>query len=70
MKIVARLRRRPPDGHPQGFGPEAYLDDTSQGTDPEDARPVAWFRDRSRSFMNGPGQIRYNGPNCPEESDP
>jgi hypothetical protein len=55
MKIVARLRRRPPDGHPQGFGPEAYLNDTSQGTNPEDARPVARIRDRSRSFMNSPG---------------
>jgi hypothetical protein len=35
-------------GQPQGGGPEAYLNGTSQGTAPEDARKDAHIRGRSR----------------------
>ncbi|MCG6980605.1 MAG: hypothetical protein LJE88_04285 [Deltaproteobacteria bacterium] len=35
-------------GRPQGVGPEAYLDGTSQGTSPEDVRKDVHIRDRSR----------------------
>jgi hypothetical protein len=34
-------------GQPQGFGPEAYLDGTSQGPTPEDARKDGHIRGRS-----------------------
>jgi hypothetical protein len=40
---------------PQGVGPEAYLDGTSQGATPEDARKDGHMRGRSRSFMKYPG---------------
>ena len=33
---------------PQGVGPEAYLNGTSQGSTPEDARKDAHIRGRSR----------------------
>jgi hypothetical protein len=42
-------------GHPQGFGPEAYLNGTSQGSTPEDARTDGHIRGRSKSFMKYPG---------------
>ena len=35
-------------GQPQGVGPEAYLNGTSQGATPEDARKDAHIRGRSR----------------------
>jgi hypothetical protein len=35
-------------GQPQGVGPEAYLNGTSQGATPEDARKDAQTRGRSR----------------------
>ena len=35
-------------GRPQGVGPEAYLDGTSQGTSPEDVRKDVHIRGRSR----------------------
>jgi len=34
-------------GQPQGDGPEAYLNGTSQGATPEDAREDAHIRGRS-----------------------
>ena len=38
----------PRAGQPQGVGPEAYLNGTSQGPTPEDAREDGHIRDRSR----------------------
>jgi hypothetical protein len=38
-------------GQPQGVGPEAYLNGTSQGATPEDARKDGDIRGRSRPFM-------------------
>ena len=35
-------------GQPQGVGPEAYLNGTSQGPTPEDARKDGQIRGRSR----------------------
>ena len=35
-------------GQPQGVGPEAYLNGTSQGTTPEDARKDGQIRGRSK----------------------
>ncbi len=35
-------------GQPQGVGPEAYLNGTSQGTTPEDARKDGHIRGRSK----------------------
>ena len=42
-------------GEPQGVGPEAYLNGTSQGTTREDARKGGHIRGRSRPFMKHPG---------------
>jgi len=42
-------------GQPQGVGPEAYLNSTSQGPTPEDARKDGHIRGRSRPFMKYPG---------------
>ena len=42
-------------GQPQGVGPEAYLNGTSQGPTPEDARKDGHIRGRSRRFMKYPG---------------
>ena len=42
-------------GQPQGIGPEAYLNGTSQGPTPEDARKDAHIRGRSKQFMKHPG---------------
>ncbi len=43
-------------GQPQGVGPEPYLNGTSQGPTPEDARKDDHIRGRSRLFMKHPGQ--------------
>jgi len=40
---------------PQGVGPEAYLNGTSQGPTPEDARKGDHICGRSRQFMKHPG---------------
>jgi len=40
---------------PQGVGPEAYLNGTSQGTTPEEAHKDGHIRGRSRSIMKHPG---------------
>jgi len=40
---------------PQGVGAEAYLNGTSQGPTPEDARKHAHIRGRSRPFMKYSG---------------
>jgi len=40
---------------PQGVGSEAYLNGTSQGLTPEDARKDGHIRGRSKSFMKYPG---------------
>jgi len=40
---------------PQGVGSEAYLNGTSQGPAPEDARKGVHIRDRSKQFMKYPG---------------
>ncbi|MEE9532626.1 MAG: hypothetical protein V3W52_16715 [Syntrophobacteria bacterium] len=42
-------------GQPQGVGPEAYLNGTSQGPIPEDARKGTHIRGRSRPFMKYAG---------------
>ena len=42
-------------GQPQGVGSEAYLNSTSQGPIPEDARKDGHSRGRSRQFMEYPG---------------
>jgi hypothetical protein len=42
-------------GQPQGVGPEAYLNGTSQGPMPEDARKDGHIRGRSKRFMKHPG---------------
>ena len=38
-------------GEPQGVGSEAYLNGTSQGPTPEDARKAGHIRARSMLFM-------------------
>jgi hypothetical protein len=40
---------------PQGVGSEAYLNGTSQGPTPEDARKDGHIRGCSKSFMKHPG---------------
>ncbi len=61
---------------PQGFGPEAYLNGTSQGPTPEDARKDDHIRGRSRRFMKYPGllmdffdilMIPFMNSLCPQE---
>ena len=42
-------------GQPQGVGSEAYLNSTSQGPTPEDARKGGDISGRSRQFMKHPG---------------
>jgi hypothetical protein len=42
-------------GQSQGVGSEAYLNGTSQGSTPEDAREDSHIRGRSRLFMKHPG---------------
>jgi hypothetical protein len=42
-------------GQPQGAGPEAYLNGTSQGPVPEDARKDGNIRGRSKRFIKHPG---------------
>jgi hypothetical protein len=42
-------------GQPQGVGSEAYLNGTSQGPTPEDARKDSHIRGRSKRFMKYPG---------------
>ena len=42
-------------GQTQGVEPEAYLNGTSQGATPEDARKGAHICGRSRQFMKYPG---------------
>ena len=42
-------------GQPQGIGSEAYLNSTSQGPIPEDARKDVPIRGRSRRFVKYPG---------------
>jgi hypothetical protein len=42
-------------GQPQGVGPEAYLNGTSQGATPEDTRKDGHIRGRSRPFMKYQG---------------
>ena len=45
-------------GQPQGVGSEAYLNGTSQGSTPEDARNQGHIRGRSKPFMWHPGLER------------
>ncbi len=42
-------------GQPQGVGSEAYLNGTSPGPTPEDARKDGHIRGRSKRFMKHPG---------------
>jgi len=42
-------------GLSQGLEPEAYLNSTSQGSRPEDARKDGHIRGRSSQFMKYPG---------------
>ena len=45
-------------GQPQGVGPEAYLNGTSQGATSEDARKDGHIHGRSKRFMKHPGLVR------------
>jgi len=47
----------PPGNRPavRGIGPEAYLNGTSQGPTPEDARKDGQIRGRSKRFVKYPG---------------
>jgi hypothetical protein len=45
----------PRAGQPQGLESEAYLNSTSQGSRPEDARKDVLIHSRSSRFMNFPG---------------
>jgi hypothetical protein len=47
--------RRETTGQPQGVGSEAYLNGTSQGSTPEDAREDGHIRGRSRRLVKHPG---------------
>jgi hypothetical protein len=42
-------------GQPQGVGSEAYVNSTSQGPTPEDARKDKLILGRSRGFVEYPG---------------
>ena len=42
-------------GQPQEVGPEVYLNSTSQGPTPEDARKDRHIRGRRKRFMEYPG---------------
>ena len=42
-------------GQPQGVGSEAYLNSTSQGPTPEDARKDGQIHGRSRQLVKYPG---------------
>ena len=42
-------------GQPEGIGAEAYLDGTSQGPIPEDARKDGHIRGRSKRIMKHSG---------------
>ncbi|MBT8407546.1 MAG: hypothetical protein KJP05_08820 [Deltaproteobacteria bacterium] len=42
-------------GQPRGLAFEAYLNNTSQGAGPEDARKDAQIRGRSSQLVNYPG---------------
>ena len=42
-------------GQPQDVGPEAYLNGTSQGATPEDARKDGYIHGRSKPVMKHPG---------------
>ena len=44
-------------GQSQGVGSEAYLNGTSQGPTPEDARKDGHIRGRSKRFMKHPGWV-------------
>ena len=44
-------------GQPQGVGPEAYLNGTSQEPTPKDARKDGHIRGRSKLFMKHPGYV-------------
>ena len=44
-----------PPGNRKGVGAEAYLNSTSQGQTPEDARKDGHIRGRSRPFVKFPG---------------
>ncbi|MDH3852694.1 MAG: hypothetical protein OEV09_16720 [Deltaproteobacteria bacterium] len=46
-------------GQPQGVGAEAYLNSTSQGPAPEDARKDTHIRGRSRPFMKYSGYFLF-----------
>ena len=50
-------------GQPQGVGSEAYLNGTSQGSTPEDAREDGHIRGRSRRFMKYPGWVKWKDHN-------
>jgi hypothetical protein len=45
----------PRAGQPQGLESEAYLNSTSQGSRPEDARKDTHIRGRSSPFVKYPG---------------
>jgi hypothetical protein len=47
---------------PQGVGAEAYLNSTSQGPTPEDARKHAHIHGRSRPFMKYAGYTVISEP--------
>ncbi len=53
-----------PTGQPQGVGSEAYLNSTSQGPTPEDARKDAYIRGRSRQRVKYPGYNKRKPPSA------
>jgi hypothetical protein len=56
LKLMSRDREDGcATGQPQGVGSEAYLNGTSQGPTPEDARKDGHIRGRSKRFMKHPG---------------
>ena len=56
-------------GQPQGVESEAYLNGTSQGSTPEDARKDGDIRGRSKSFIKHPGQFPASNQTFGNEQD-
>jgi hypothetical protein len=55
MDVIPGNRRELDPRRPQGIGSEAYLNSTSQGPIPEDARKDGQIHGRSRQFMKYSG---------------
>ncbi|MCG6919121.1 MAG: hypothetical protein LJE89_16440 [Deltaproteobacteria bacterium] len=53
--LLARMFHESAYGGPENVGSEAYLNGTSQGPTPEDARKDGHILGRSKLFMKYPG---------------